>query len=206
MRRPAATAGLLALAVLALAACGTTRPAARSGVGLPGDRVLVVARAVGFDDLAVAGRAADLVADALRETAVIVREREFLQEALIAGGALWAPRVLDGTRRGGWPTPEEGLGLLRTHGIATVLAVEVTTYDQVWGRYAKFTRVGLAAAAFHVPTGQVVWRVQSDAEVEEKRGRAFQYAMERAVAELAAAIDPATTGFSVSNTWRSWRR
>jgi hypothetical protein len=171
----------------------------------PVQRVLLVARASMPENRPIAENAAELLAAALRESGSALEPRDFLREAATNGTALWGPRLVERVQRGGWPTPEEGGELLGRFGISTVLAVEVTAYDQVWGKYAKFTRVGVQVQAFHVPTGTVIWRVHRDTEVEDKRGRAFRYALEQVVAELVSAIDPQVR-FSLVDAWRSWRR
>lgn len=177
----------------------------RAGASLPPGRALVVARSSTVENRAVVESAADLVAGSLKDSTDAIGVRELFREAGAFGVATWAPQLVDRIQRGGWPTPEEGGELLGRLKVATLLAVEVTTYDQVWGKYAKFTRVGVSVTAFHVPAGAVIWRLHSDAEVEDKRGRAFQYAMEQAVADVIGAIDPRWR-FSVAEAWRSWRR
>jgi hypothetical protein len=89
--------------------------------------------------------------------------------------------------------------------VTGLVVTEVTTYEQVWGKYSKFTRVGVEARAFDVAGGGVVWRLQRGVEVEDLRGRAFEYATESAVSSLLAAIYPGTA-VSVVDLWRVWRR
>lgn len=196
--------GLGLAAVLVFGGCmlaGTTR----GHTSLPPGRVLVVSRSIGAQDRAVAESAADLLAGGLQESTEAIRVRDFLREAGTLGALVWAPRLVALVEGGGWPTPEEAGELSTRFRVATLVTVEVTSYDQVWGKYAKFTRVGVGVTAFHVASGAVLWRLHSDAEVEDKRGRAFQYATEQAVADLVDAIDPRWR-FSFVDAWRYWRR
>jgi len=195
---------LLGLAGLVVSGCSPFW-SGRAGASLPPGRALVIARPAGLENRAVVEGAADLVIASLQDSADTIGVRDLLREAGAFGVAVWAPQLVDRIQRGGWPTPEEAGELLGRFKVATVLAVEVTAYDQVWGKYAKFTRVGVSLTAFHVPASAVVWRLHSDAEVEDKRGRAFQYAMERAVADVMEAVDPRWR-FSFAEAWRSWRR
>jgi hypothetical protein len=196
----------LLLAAALLPGCGPAwrraeGPAAERG---PAGRVLVFARVPSEDNRAVAERAADMLAGALRESRDLVVPRELQSAAVLAGLGPW-PRLAERLERGGWPTAEER-GVLRDRfGIRTLVATEVTAYEQVWGKYAKFTRVGVEAQAFDVASAGIQWRLRGDAEVEDMRGRAFQYAMERAVRELTDAIEP-QWNFSLTDAWRYWRR
>ncbi len=206
--RGAGARGLaLALLVLALLpGCGwRTMTGDHRPLKPPAERVLLVARARMPENLPVAENAAELLAAGLRESGPALEPRDFLREAGGNGIALWGPRVVERIQRGGWPTPEERTELSSRFGISTVLAVDVTEYDQVWGKYAKFTRVGVEVQAFHLPTGALIWRVHRDTEVEDKRGRAFRYALEQVVGDLVAAIDPQLR-LSLVDAWRSWRR
>jgi hypothetical protein len=172
---------------------------------VPTERVLVVPRTLDPANRAVAEAAADRLRAALKDSSETIGVAEFLAEAPFVGGALWGPTMVERLERGGWPTSEEAAGLFLRLRIGVVLAVNVTTYEQVWGKFAKFTRVGLDVQAFHVQSNAVVWQVHRDVEVEDKRGRAFQYAMESAVADLLQAVDPRTR-LSIMDAWRSWRR
>jgi hypothetical protein len=197
---------LLVLAAAGVAATGCSPLwSARAGASLPPGRTLVVARPATVENRAVVESAAELVTTALRNSTEAIGVRDLFREAGAAGAAVWAPQLVDRIQRGGWPTPEEGGELLGRFRVSTLVAVEVTSYDQVWGKYAKFTRVGVGLTAFHIPAGAVIWRLHSDAEVEDKRGRAFQYAMEQAVTDVVEAIDPRWR-FSLAEAWRSWRR
>jgi hypothetical protein len=79
------------------------------------------------------------------------------------------------------------------------------TYEQVWGKDGKVTRVGLEAEAFHLPSRQALWRVRGSVEVEEQRGRSLQYALEEAVVAVADGIRPRPST-STSDAWRLWRK
>ena len=202
--RPARALLIVALGAVVAAGCSPLW-SGRSGASLPPGRTLVIARPSAPESRTVTESAAELVLGSLRDTTDAIGARELIREAGAFGGALWAPQVVERVERGGWPTPEESGELLGRFKVATLVAVEVTAYDQVWGKYAKFTRVGVGVTAYHLPAGAVIWRLHSDAEVEDKRGRAFQYAMEQAVADVVEAIDPRWR-FSLAEAWRSWRR
>jgi hypothetical protein len=105
---------------------------------------------------------------------------------------------------GGFPTMDDRVELLR-FAVTGLIVTEVTMYDQVWGKYAKFTRVGIEARAYDVIAGAVVWRVHRGVEVEDLRGRAFDRGIESAVNSLLAAIAPGTA-YSALDLWREWRR
>ena len=90
--------------------------------------------------------------------------------------------------------------------VRTLIATDLNEYDQVWGKYAKFTRAGVDAQATDLGSDRVLWRIHGDTDVEDMRGRAFRYAMEQAVQQLAGSICPKLNSFSFANLWRSWRR
>jgi hypothetical protein len=203
-RRGPLTASLALAATLA--GCAWLPPLGERVVLQPaGERILVVPRATLADNRAVSENAVELLAAALRDAREALEPRDFLRLAGAAGAGVWAPRLVERVQQGSWPTPEDAGELQARFGIASILAVEVTTYDQVWGRYAKFTRVGVDVQSFRVATGALVWRIYRDVEVEDKRGRAFRYALEQAVLGVADTIDP-PSGFSLTAAWRSWRR
>lgn len=175
-------------------------PAAR----LPAGQLLVVARLGSEENRAVAESAADLLAAALRESSDVVAVRKLLHAAAVDGLG-WAPRVVERLQRGSWPAAEERRVLQERFGIHTLVAVDVVAYEQVWGKYAKFTRAAVEAQALDLASGEVQWKLRGEAEIEDMRGRAFQYALEQAVRELADAIHPRWK-FSVTDAWRYWRR
>lgn len=199
-------AGLLGLG-WALSGCALVLP---SGAVPEADRLspgrrLIVARFGGEENRPTAEAAAGLLLNALRDVGGMIGPRELLAEARPIGLGVWAPGLLERLHSGGWPTPEECRVLREHFGITTVVTTELTAYEQVWGKYGKFTRAGLEAQAYDLGAERVLWRLRSDTEVEDMRGRAFRYAMEQAVQELADAIYPRYT-FSVINAWRYWRR
>lgn len=192
-RRRGAAGPLLALVIVAttmLGGCGLPwmPPSRPSASRLPAGRVLVVARAFAEENRPIAESAAELLVAALRGSSDVVSSREFLSEASASGLGGRAPRLVARVEQGRWPDPGEAGELWERAGIATMVAVQIIAYDQVWLESGKATRVGVEAQAFHVPTKEVIWALRGAAEVDRERGRAFQYAMERAVQELAWAI------------------
>jgi hypothetical protein len=171
---------------------------------LPAGQLLVAARLGSEENRAVAESAADILAGALRESSDVVTVRELLHAATVDGLG-WAPRVVERLQRGGWPAAEERRVLQERLGIRTLVAVDVVAYEQVWGKYAKFTRAAVEAQALDLASGEVQWKLRGEAEIEDMRGRAFQYVLEQAVRELADAIHPRWK-FSVTDAWRYWRR
>jgi hypothetical protein len=135
----------------------------------------------------------------------VIGAREFLTEAGATGFGPWAAGIAARLQRGGRLTLDEGRMFWERFDIGTLVAMEVTEYEQVWGKYAKFTRAGLDAQAFDLTGNRVLWRFRGNAEVEDMRGRAFRIAMEDATQELADAICP-SHHFSLVNAWRYWRR
>ncbi len=194
-----------ALTALALVFSGCAPSAAALRERMPPGRILVVPRVDSLEQAPIAELAADLLVEGLRGTAAVLGVRDFRREADVAAAPLWAPRLVGRIAGGGWPTPEEGVGLSERFGIAAVIAVDVTAYDQVWGKFGKFTRVGVDTEAFDVLRGGVVWKLHRDVELEDKRGRAFRLAMEEAMGDLTGAIDPRWR-LSLLDVWRSWRR
>jgi len=204
--RRATLIGLLLLG-LALDGCALVTPP-RSGDELNrlgAGRRLIVARVVSEDNRATAEAASALLQNALRDAGDLLGVREFLNEARSQGLDPWALGLIGRLQIVGWPTLEDARVLREAFGITTLVITEVTAFDQVWGKYAKFTRVGVEASIFDVKTGRVTGRVAKEAEVEEMRGRAFQYAMEQAVQDVADTLYPRTS-FSIVNVWRYWRR
>ena len=205
---------LIAL-VLALAGCAQpafmqsrlTRPVLPrpgGGAGAVPGRVLVMARLTAPENRGIDERAAQLMAAGLRPAGEVWGTEELVREATAAAAAPWAINLVQRLALGGWPTLDDRVDLLK-FAVTGLIVTEVTTYEQVWGKYAKFTRVGIEARAFDVIAGGVVWRLQRGVEVEDLRGRAFEYATERAVQALLADIYPGTA-FSAVDLWRVWRR
>lgn len=195
----------LVFAVLLLAACAhTTAPAPGVPAALSTGRILVIPRVIDASNRAVAERAADLLAAALGKGSNVVGRQRFLTETRARAG-VWAGPALDRLERGAWPTAEEAESLTQQLGLGALVTTGVSTYDQVWGKYAKFTRVAVDVDAFDLRAGNVVWRMRGRSEVEDMRGRAFEAAMQQAVGQVASAIQP-SRDMSLIDLWRSWRR
>jgi hypothetical protein len=195
------------LVTLALAGCARPALLPRPGNGglssVPG-RVLVVARQASPENRGIADRGAELVAQGLRPAGEVWEAPELLREAAVAGATPWALSLVQRLSVGGFPTMDDRVDLLK-FAVTGLIVTEVTMYDQVWGKYAKFTRVGIEARAFDVIAGATVWRVHRGVEVEDLRGRAFDRGIETAVDSLLAAIAPGTA-YSAMDLWRVWRR
>jgi hypothetical protein len=179
------------------------RPGTTGATALPG-RLLVVARQTSPDNRGIADRTATLVAQGLRPAGEVWMADDLVREATVAEAAPWALALVERLSLGGWPTVDDRVDLLK-FAITGLVVTEVTTYDQVWGKYAKFTRVAVEARAFDVASGSIAWRLSRGVEIEDVRGRAFEYATESAVNALLAAIFPGTQ-YSVVDLWRVWRR
>jgi hypothetical protein len=204
---PPRVAGALLL-VLAVAGCATSRTARKApdGACLPPGRGLVVARVLSEENRATVDTAADLLVNALREAAPVIGVRELVGEAGSTGLGPWATATSGRLERGARLTREDGRVLAEQFDVRTLVVLELTEYEQVWGKYGKFTRAGVDAQAFDLALDRTLWRLHGDTEVEEMRGRAFRFAMEQAVHGLAQAICPRPRSFSLTDTWRSWRR
>jgi hypothetical protein len=198
-------AGLVVL--LAVAGCARPPLLPRPGNGgltsVPG-RVLVIARQTTPENRGIADRGAELVAQGLRPAGEVWDVGELLREATAAAASPWAVSLAQRLATGGFPTMDDRVELLK-FAVTGLIVTEVTMYDQVWGKYAKFTRVGIEARAYDVIAGAVVWRVHRGVEVEDLRGRAFDRGIESAVNGLLAAIAPGTA-YSAMDLWREWRR
>ena len=205
--RIARVALLLVLLAPALAGCTLTwtRGPGEDGNRLPMGRTLVLGRAETEGNRPTVETAADLLATALEDAGRVVRVRELLGQARALGLEAWAHGLVARIQRGAWPTADEARALQTRFDLDTVLATDVTVYDQVWGKFGKFTRVGVAAQAWDLRSAQALWRLRGESEVESMRGRAFQYSMEQAVDELAVAIRPKLE-VSLVKAWRYWRR
>jgi len=180
-----------ALSALALALAGCAAPVhTASPPCLPPGRSLVLARVVSHANRSTAEGAAIRLANALRPSADMLNLREFESEAKTAGLGAWASSVAGLLESGGRLRPEDGTNLREQFGITTLLATEVTEFDQSWGRYTKYTRVGLEASAFDLGSERVMWRRGNLSEIEDKQGWAFEAAMARAVDGLAGSICP----------------
>jgi hypothetical protein len=190
--------------LVALALAGCARGGLVSRPGMPPGRLLVLARLPAVENRGIGDRAAELVAQGLRPSGEVWTVNEFVLGAAAAGARGWALGLVERLGAGGWPTADERVELLR-FAVTGLVVTEVTEYEQVWGKYAKFTRAGVEAHAFDVAAGSTVWRLHRAVEIEDVRGRAFAHAIESAVGELVAAVQPGTP-FSVIDLWRAWRR
>jgi len=175
------------------------------GLGLPGGRVLVFGRVTEEQNRAVAESAADMLAASLRESGDVLTVRQLLNEASVVTPHLWAPALFARLQRGGWLNPEENALLLDRFNVTTLIATQVTGYDQVWAKHGKFTRISVEAQAYSTSASAVLWRTRGESEVDDKRGRAFQLAMEDAIGAIAESVRP-RSGFSIAGMWRSWQR
>jgi hypothetical protein len=205
--RRARQAGALLLIGLGLGGCGMALPAVPNGLTskLPPGRVLVVARTGSEDNRSTAEMTADMLLHSLRVCGDTLSARELQAAARPLGLAGWASGLAERLQSAGWPTPEEDRLLGQRFGITTVVAAELIAYEQVWGKYAKFTRTGIEARAYDTGSSRPLWRLRGSAEVEDMAGRAFQAATEQAVQELGDTICPKHT-FTITDVWRSWRR
>jgi hypothetical protein len=206
--RRRAAAALLGAAFLLLTGCAslstTPAPVARR---LPAGRTLIIARVPLDENRPIADSAEDLLLRALRGGgADVMSGRQLVAESAAAGLGLLGPRLIERVRQGGAPLAEDGPVVLEQLHIGAVVVVEVSTYEQVWARSAKFTRVGLDTHAVSVASRELLWRVGTVTEVDDRPGRAFQYAMEQAVDEVAGAIQPRPADWSPGSLWRQWRR
>ena len=184
-------ARLAALSALAVATAGCVAPVhTASAPCLPPGRSLVVARVASPDNRTTAEGAAVRLANALRPSAEMINAREFETEAKTTGLGVWASTVTRLLEHGGSLRAEDTAALRERFGINTLLATEVTEYDQTWGRLTKQTRVGLEAQAFDLYAERVLWRRGNLSEIEDRQGWAFEAAMARAVDGLAGSICP----------------
>jgi hypothetical protein len=209
-RGRAPIAALLLLA-LASAGCGMVTLKGRvatAATPMPTGRVLVVARFPAEVNRPIVESAEELLLRALRGTGDAVGGEQWLRHA-VAAGAWWpAARLLEILRYGGSPVVDDTAIALEQLGVNGVIVVDVPTYEQIWGRKAKFTRVAVEAEAFQLSTRTSLWRVRGAAEVEERRGRAFQYALEQAVQVVVDGVRPSTrtTLGDLHDMYRDWRR
>jgi hypothetical protein len=197
----------LALLALVLAGCAAAPLRPRPGAALSGavGRLLVIARQPTFENRGIATRAGELFAHGLRPIGEVWSADDLVREAAASANPAWAVRFVERLSVGGWPTPDDRIELLR-FGLTGLVTVEVTEYDQVWGKFAKFTRASVEAQAFDVTNGARMWRIHRGSEVEDLRGRAFERALETAIADLVAAIQPGGGRVSAMELWRWWRR
>lgn len=204
-RRDRAWLAATLVAALAAGGCGFLPTATALVNRLPLGQALVLGRVVDERNRSIAEAAATHLAQSLRRSGDVLVAADVGGEMRPGDADARVEQLLEDLRRGRWPDPET-CGRLEQLGLSTLVMVSVTEYDQIWGRYAKFTRVGLEAQAVHLPVCQTLWRFPGVAEVEDKRGRAFQLAMENAVSQIAAAVHPTAAPTSLASVWRGWRR
>jgi hypothetical protein len=197
-------AAVALIAALALAGCARLSVPSGPPAARPAGRTLVLARAADVENAPIVDEAAAMLGEALRASLEVVGPRTLVREA-DAGTLVWLPSLLTRMHGGAWPTFEESQALVARFRVPLIVAAEVTAYDQVWGKYGKFTRVGIAAHVFDTAAATPVLTVYRDIEVEDMRGRAFRYALERVVGDIAAEIG-APRSVSIVDTWRFWRR
>jgi hypothetical protein len=192
---------------LTLAGCSLAlpKPSPPAAYKLPPGRVLVVARAANVENKPTAEMTAEMLLNTLRGCSDAMSPRDLQAAAGPLGLGEWASGLSERLQRTGWPSPDEDRLLGQHFGIRTVVSTEITSYEQVWGKYAKFTRTGIEARGYDTGSSRPLWRLQGSAEVEDMAGRAFQHATEQAVQDLSDALCPRHT-FSLNDLWRSWRR
>lgn len=205
--RRARRSGALLLIGLVFCGCGLALPLVPNWATsrLPPGRVLVVARSASEDNRTTVEMTTDMLLHSLRACGDTLSAGELQAAARPLGLGGWASSLSERLRSAGWPTLEEDRLLGQRFGITTVVATEVIAYEQVWGKYAKFTRTGIEARAYDTGSSRPLWRLQGNAEVEDEAGRAFQHATKQAVQDLGDAICPRQT-FTIMDIWRSWRR
>ena len=124
----------------------------------------------------------------LRASSDVVSASELSAEAASMALGVWASGVVGRVQGGGRLTPEEARTLFERFRITTLIVSDLSEYDQVWGKYGKFTRATIDGQAVDLVADIPLWRVRGHAEVDEMRGRAFGFAMEQAVQQLADGI------------------
>jgi hypothetical protein len=204
-------AAAVLLAVL-LAGCATLPMRGRTATAptpLPSGRILVVARFPADENRPIAESAETLLLRSLRGVGEAVGSEQWLRHATAAGAWTPAARIVEVLRLGASPVAEDLAISLEQLGVNSVIVIDVPTFEQVWGRRAKFTRVAVEAEAFQLAQRVSTWRVRGAVEVEERRGRAFQYALEEAVRVIADGLgrQPGrTTLQEFQDIWRDLRR
>jgi hypothetical protein len=193
---------LPSLASLNPARAGVPRPGS-TRAGSPG-RILVLAVPPPVENRGITDRAAELMAQGLRTGGDVWTADDLLREATLVGAHGWASGAVSRLASGVLPTAEDRIDLLR-FSLTGLVVIDVTAYEQVWGKYAKFTRVAVEARGFDVVAGMGLWRLHRAVELEDMRGRAFDHAIESAVGSLVATIAPGAP-IAPMDLWRAWRR
>ena len=210
----------IALAMLALGGCMLNPPPEWLGpppqkmIGnaacMPPGRVLVVARLPNDGNRSTAEAATASLVSVLRASSDVVSASELEAEAASMALGAWASGMVARLQGGGGrPTPEEARILFERFRITTLIVSDLSEYDQVWGRDGKFTRATIDGQAVDLVADIPLWRVRGRAEVDEMRGRSFEFAMEQAVQQLADGIchqPKPFNGFKLLEIQRYWRR
>ena len=141
----------IALCVLALTGCLSSPPkVVRNAPCLPPGRILVVARVPSEGNRANAESAAASLVSVLRATSDVIGGPELSAEAGWVGLGVWASSVVGRVQGGGRLTPEEAETLFERFRITTLILSDLSEYDQVWGKYGKFTRAVIDGQAIDV--------------------------------------------------------
>src|SRR5262249_47216639 len=150
-----------------------------------------------------AEQAAAAMARALRGRSDAVLAAELVRAAASPAAANELAAIVERLERGAESSGFGGAPPARLGG-GPLLAVVVPTYEHVWGRYSKFTRVSVAVRIGRL--GETPGpRLVRGVEIEDQPGRAFQSALEAAIDEVLAALDGRHRP-SLVETWRYWRR
>jgi len=205
----------IALAALALSGCTMNPPywlhkpppkIVGNAPCMPPGRVLVVARISNEANHSTAEAATASLVSVLRASSDVVSASELSAEAASMALGFWASGIVGRLQGGGRLTPEEARTLYDRFRITTLIVSDLSEYDQVWGRDGKFTRATIDGQAVDLVADIPLWRVRGRAEVDEMRGRAFEFAMEQAVQQLADGICKQPRSFDLTDIWRYWRR
>jgi len=74
--------------------------------------------------------------------------------------------------------------LAHAYGVGQALLVDVFRHEQVWGREARVTRVGVVARLIRLADGHTLWEGRCSPEVVGARGSGVEATEERAAREL----------------------
>ena len=74
--------------------------------------------------------------------------------------------------------------LALAYGVGQVLLVDVFEHEQVWGREARVTRVGVEARLIRLTDGHTLWEGRCIPEVVGARGSGFEATEERAARDI----------------------
>ena len=93
-------------------------------------------------------------------------------------------RTVPTLQSGGAPPADLVARLADTSGVGQVLLVDVFQHEQVWGREARVTRVGVVARLIRLADGHTLWEGRCSPEVVGARGSGVEATEERAAREL----------------------